>query len=246
MRSDIEWKEWGRVDPLFGVASLDGRSKRGPKPWTDEEFYEHGKACWAQYLPYWERYGLTRGLCVEIGCGAGRLTKVLAESFQSVHALDVSEDMIVKARTAVPTNVTFQLTADPRIDLPDGSADASFSTDVFQHFPSPEDGAAYFRELARVLRPGATMMHHVPVHTWPHPPGAYRGLHAIHRLLTQARDGIQRMVIILGGRRPFMTGITYENLWLFDTLKTLGFARIELLVFSTPGNRCYVFATRTR
>jgi hypothetical protein len=197
MRSDIEWKEWGKVDPLFGVASLDGRSKRGPKPWTDEEFYAHGKACWQEYLPYWERYGLTRGLCVEIGCGAGRLTKVLAESFRSVHALDVSEDMIVKARTAVPTNVTFQLTTEPRIDLPD-------------------------------------------------PPGAYRGLHALHRFLTQARDGVQRMAILLGARRPFMTGITYENLWLFDTLKTLGFARIELLVFSTPGNRCYVFATRTR
>jgi hypothetical protein len=58
-------------------------------------------------------------------------------------------------------------------------------------------------------------------------------------------DAFRRFVILLGARRPFMTGISYENLWLFRTLTDLGFERIEFLVFAIPGNRCYVFATRS-
>lgn len=33
-RSNIEWFSWGEWDPLYGVASLFGRNKRGNKPWT--------------------------------------------------------------------------------------------------------------------------------------------------------------------------------------------------------------------
>lgn len=37
MRSGIEWRAWGKRDPLFGVATQPGREKTGATPWTDEE-----------------------------------------------------------------------------------------------------------------------------------------------------------------------------------------------------------------
>jgi len=31
-KSNLEWKEWGRNDPLFGVASWPGKQKGGSAP----------------------------------------------------------------------------------------------------------------------------------------------------------------------------------------------------------------------
>ena len=56
--SNVEWQAWGEPDPLFGVASLTGRNRKGEHPWTDAEFYALGAESWAQYSHQWERYGV--------------------------------------------------------------------------------------------------------------------------------------------------------------------------------------------
>jgi len=94
MNSNIEWKQWGKFDPLYAVSSWDGKQKDGPKPWTDNEFYSLGASDWADFYDHWKRYGFQGGHCLEIGCGAGRITRHLANSFQMVTALDVSENMM--------------------------------------------------------------------------------------------------------------------------------------------------------
>ena len=38
------------------------------------------------------------GVCVEVGCGPGRMTAVLAERFDRVVAVDVSQGMLERAR----------------------------------------------------------------------------------------------------------------------------------------------------
>ena len=109
-RSNIEWQSWGKSDPLCGVASLDGRNKRGQNPWTEIEFYAFGEQNWAEYRRQWESFGVDRENCVEIGCGAGRITKQLSNYFHHVYAVDVSPDMIGRARLNVnPDKVDFQL-----------------------------------------------------------------------------------------------------------------------------------------
>ena len=48
---------------------------------------------------------------LEIGCGAGRITRALAEVFGQVYAVDVSGEMIAKAKLAladVPNAHVFQ------------------------------------------------------------------------------------------------------------------------------------------
>lgn len=93
---------------------------------------------------------------VEIGCGVGRLTRVLAGRARSVQAIDVSEEMLAHARRLNPqlANVAW-LHGDGRTltPFPDASADACVSFVVFQHLPDPELTYGYVRELGRVLRP---------------------------------------------------------------------------------------------
>ena len=94
---------------------------------------------------------------VEIGCGVGRLTRVLAGRAERVVALDVSSEMLTRARELNPAlgNVTWVHGDGTSLaGIEDASADGCFSHVVFQHLPDPELTLGYVREMARVLRPG--------------------------------------------------------------------------------------------
>jgi SAM-dependent methyltransferase len=94
---------------------------------------------------------------VEIGCGVGRLTRVLAGRAASVRALDVSERMLEQARRYNPalTNVDWLLgDGETLAPVGDESADVVVSHVVFQHIPDPAVTLGYMREIGRVLRPG--------------------------------------------------------------------------------------------
>jgi SAM-dependent methyltransferase len=94
---------------------------------------------------------------VEIGCGVGRLTRGLAARAAHVTALDVSAEMLARARELNPhlENVSW-LHCDGRslAGVADASANGCVSHVVFQHLPDPELTLGYVREMARVLRPG--------------------------------------------------------------------------------------------
>src|SRR5438067_13845037 len=78
------------------------------------------------------------GLCVEIGCGPGRMTGALADRFDRVLALDVSPAMLEQARANVTAaNVTFQTVPGERLDgVEGGIANALVCYLVLQHLPS--------------------------------------------------------------------------------------------------------------
>ncbi len=94
---------------------------------------------------------------VEVGCGVGRLTRVLAERAREVRAVDISAEMLDRARELNPelTGVTWML-GDGRslAGIPDGWAQACVSHVVFQHIPDPAITLGYVSEIGRVLRPG--------------------------------------------------------------------------------------------
>jgi SAM-dependent methyltransferase len=96
-------------------------------------------------------------LVIDIGCGVGRLTRVLARRARWVVGVDVSAEMLARAAELNPglDNVEW-LHGDGR-GLPgvaDGSADACVSHVVFQHIPDPAITLGYVREMGRVLHPG--------------------------------------------------------------------------------------------
>jgi SAM-dependent methyltransferase len=234
--SNREWERWGEIDPLFGVGSWEGKEVGGPNPWTDEEFYGLGQRDWADFRTRWERYGLTKGVCVEIGCGAGRMTRAMAADFEHVHGIDVSQGMLDRAAKAVEgLPVTLHLANGLRLPLDDAAADAAFSTHVFQHFDTMEDARSNWAELARVLRPGGTTLVHLPVHLWPGGFERVQSAYNLRRRLGDYRANLQRRRMSKGGA-PIMRGLWYEWYALEAMLADLGFVDMELLLFRVSTN----------
>ncbi|MBX3231076.1 MAG: class I SAM-dependent methyltransferase [Labilithrix sp.] len=102
---------------------------------------------------------------VDVACGAGALTRIAVEAGHRVSALDQSEGMLTQLRRRVPAPAATRGADSPHaagvdVTLGDGMAlpyadatfDAGFSMFGLMFFP---DRAKGFRELRRVLKPGA-------------------------------------------------------------------------------------------
>lgn len=179
-----EWRGIARgSDVLFSIASVPG--KQGS--WTAEEFYAHGRADWLGMQKHWDQYWPERGgTCLEIGCGAGRITAALAEAFDRVIAVDVSQDMIDRAREVVPGSAEFHQVDGAELPVASGTVDGVFSVHVMQHLEDREALVAYLREIRRVLRPGGSMMVHIELVGEP-PPGRVQALREELRLRRSRR-----------------------------------------------------------
>jgi ubiquinone/menaquinone biosynthesis C-methylase UbiE len=154
MRQD--WDERARENALHYVAN-------GQEQWDEEEFYRSGEQTVDEQI----RNDLTN-ICggknprdmrvLEIGCGAGRITRALGDFFGEVHGVDVSGEMVRLARQAVRHQPNVFIHQNNGMDLTvlgDREFDFAFSMIVFQHIPNPEIIESYVREVHRLLRPGA-------------------------------------------------------------------------------------------
>jgi SAM-dependent methyltransferase len=112
---------------------------------------------------------------VEIGCGAGRMSRAIAGRVAQLTALDVSPRMLEIAREENPqlANVRWVLGDGTTLEgIPDASADVCLSHIVFQHLPDPRLTLGYVREMGRVLRPGGRALFQISnkpaIHKPPH------------------------------------------------------------------------------
>lgn len=135
----------------------------GQRDWTDEDFYRSGE-CTAEGFILSDMENICQGRdpramrVLEIGCGAGRVTRALAHVFGEVHAVDLSAEMVRLAQEAVANCPNAHVYQNNGMDLSVVRAaefDFAFSTIVFQHIPSRGIIESYLREVHRLLRPGA-------------------------------------------------------------------------------------------
>jgi len=97
MRQD--WDERARENARHYVAT-------GQQSWSDEEFFQSGQKTVTDEI-LTDMTNICQGKrprdmrVLEIGCGAGRMTRALANLFGEVHAVDVSGEMIAQARQAL-------------------------------------------------------------------------------------------------------------------------------------------------
>jgi SAM-dependent methyltransferase len=101
---------------------------------------------------------------IEIGCGAGRMTRAIAGRVAGVTGIDVSPRMLEIAREQNPQldNVEWMLGDGSTLaGVPDTSADVCLSHIVFQHLPDPKLTLGYVREMGRVLTPGGRALFQV-------------------------------------------------------------------------------------
>jgi cyclopropane fatty-acyl-phospholipid synthase-like methyltransferase len=154
MRRD--WDARARENAFYYIAS-------SRDDWTPEEFFASGEES-VRELIIADRDVICRGKdpkqmrVLEIGCGAGRMTRALAGFFGEAHGVDVSSEMVERGRLLLADrpNASLHLNsgADLRV-LGDLRFDFAFSFIVFQHIPSKGVIENYVREVSRLLRPGA-------------------------------------------------------------------------------------------
>lgn len=147
------WDARAREDALFFV---DDRLAYGPD--RDESwFWAEGERLLDELLA---RSGApaipAEAVTVDVGCGVGRFTRVLAQRSAQVQGVDVSAEMLGRARQMLASydNIELHQGDGVSLPLPDASVDVAISFVVFQHIPDPEVTLGYVRELGRVLRPG--------------------------------------------------------------------------------------------
>lgn len=146
------WDERAREDAFFFV------DDRQPYRAADvERFWADGASLLDKILELVGASLRPQDTVVDIGCGVGRLTRALASRVAHVHAIDVSAEMLERARglNAGLSNASWHHGDGTSLHpIADDSVDAVVSHVVFQHMPDPEITYGYVREMGRVLRPG--------------------------------------------------------------------------------------------
>ena len=235
--SNIEWTAWAEKDPLYAVATCPERNKDGLAPWTDDSFYALGKSDWEDFRARWAQYGLDRDSCVEIGCGAGRMTGPMSEHFGVVHAFDISEHMLEYARKKVTAkNVEFRRNTGADLPVFDCTISSVFSCHVFQHFDSLDVARQYLLEGYRVLCEGGTLMIHVPIYRFPNASALYRWVHQWQTGVSDLKAIVNRRLIRAGIFRPLMRVLPYPIDWIFQELPRIGLEGVEVAIVPLTRN----------
>jgi SAM-dependent methyltransferase len=153
-RMQQEWNARAVEDANFYVAF--GRRDQDPEEFfaTAEEVV-HGLEWEMRRLPATTNPRARRAL--EIGCGPGRLLRPMSKHFGEIHGVDVSDEMIARARanlSGIPHAHEHHTVGSDLAPFADESFDFVYSYAVFQHIPSLEVVQNYWREAYRVLKPG--------------------------------------------------------------------------------------------
>jgi SAM-dependent methyltransferase len=152
---------------------------------------------------------------LEIGCGFGRITKLLAETWTDadITALDLSPEQLTNARRYCgedPRVHLVQYDFYSSAPLPGGDYDAVVAIEVFLHHP-PEFVVQLFKRLSGVARSIVNIdwsedwLGPLPVHVWVHDFAklyAEAGLKCASFSLPEKVDGKQQKLFIAGHDLP--------------------------------------------
>jgi SAM-dependent methyltransferase len=144
-------QDWDRLARGDALGAIDPRLGRGV---SEADFVAAGAANVDRIMGL-SGDAVGRERVLEIGCGVGRTTVHLAERFAHVDGVDVSAEMVRRARArGLPGNVTLTVTSGRDLHpFPDARFDLVVSHLVLQHVAEEAVLGEILAEVARVLRP---------------------------------------------------------------------------------------------
>jgi len=242
MRRD--WDERARTDAFQYIASWR-------KDWDEASFFASGNEDYVRLVdPILQKvqFDPAGKTMAELGCGAGRMTRSFAQRFQSVTAVDISEEMQSRAKSYLESfpNIRWVLSGGGALsEIQSDSIDFVFSYLVLQHMPSKQLVCGAVNEMIRILRPEGVFLFqfngsHQPTMNW-------KG-----RAISSVLDGLaslglraaSRRIASIAGIDPEMVGKTWRGAALTsaeigDAVRSARAEPIEFPGAGTPMAWCY-------
>lgn len=101
---------------------------------------------------------------LDIGCGRGDYTIVLAEGFDEVDAIDVEPERLALLADSAPVGVRTHFMSGMDTTFADATFDMVTAIEVLEHVRDP---TALFAEVSRILVPGGAFLLTTPNRLWP-------------------------------------------------------------------------------
>jgi 2-polyprenyl-3-methyl-5-hydroxy-6-metoxy-1,4-benzoquinol methylase len=163
-----QWTRLGENDPHWSVITED-RFRSSTIKENIREFNESGRGTANLLKVFANRSGvdISRGACLELGCGVGRITRFLAEQFDTVTAIDISKGNLRACKAYLSEssieNVETLLLAEPGQIREIEEFDVFVSFIVLQHNPPPVQRFLLQQILSKIRR-GGVCLFQTPTH----------------------------------------------------------------------------------
>ena len=158
------WEGLAQDDALWAI--LTDPSKKEGK-WEENEFFSTGETEIQTILNHLKQHSwiVSSNTALDFGCGVGRLSRALAQYFQQVVSVDVSETMIAKAKNLNSdylNKIEFKHNPHSNLDLiPNNSISFIYSAIVLQHITKRE-AIFFIEEFLRKLEPKGICVFQLP------------------------------------------------------------------------------------
>lgn len=154
-----KWEKFGEENAYYAVVTLDKFNKENLSSNVRDEFFNTGfsyiNRVWNEIKNHFGEDFYPKS-AIDFGCGVGRLVVPLAEKIEKVVGIDISEQMLKKAKENSLEfgyeNTDFYQT-DKFFAENKETFDLIHSTIVFQHI-NPKIGLRIFENLIKVLNEG--------------------------------------------------------------------------------------------
>lgn len=163
------WERLGFTEPYWSVLTQP-QYKVQDFSNNSEQFYESGGPLFRNFISTLKRNGFNPAMienCAEIGCGVGRMTGYLAETFSRVIAIDVSSQHLVKAKNYLDSKGIHNVELVHWKNFTDveqlSNIDLILSVITLQHNPPPVS-AWLILKLLGSLKPGGVAFIQIPTY----------------------------------------------------------------------------------
>ncbi len=152
------WEELAIIDPFYAILT---RENKFGKRWEKEEFYKTGRIQVDGIFQFLQAKNISVNWesALDYGCGVGRLSEALADSFRNVLGLDFSREMISLANSNKKhSNIEYSvISGDSLSNLESNTLDFTISYITLQH-NLPGIQLKLIKELLRVTKSNGVLI----------------------------------------------------------------------------------------